>query len=71
MKHVEEGEMVNHYVLTKGDSLKKEVDCRIDFVVDNPGRWSVSGANSENFSLSAGGKHQNTYTAINNGATSA
>jgi len=71
VEHIEEGGSAIHYVISKGDKLKDSVDCRIEFTVNNPGRWNVSGADDEDFPLSPDGTHTNTYTCTNMGATAA
>ncbi|MCK4529355.1 Ig-like domain-containing protein, partial [candidate division WOR-3 bacterium] len=69
VKHIEEGGSATHHVISKGNKLKSNVSCRIEFDVDNPGGWGVSGADNEDFSLLPGGTHTNTYTSTNMGAT--
>ncbi|MCK4421011.1 hypothetical protein KAW48_04355, partial [candidate division WOR-3 bacterium] len=69
VKHIEEGGSATHHVISKGNKLKSNVSCRIEFDVDNPGGWGVSGADDEDFSLLPGGTHTNTYTSTNMGAT--
>jgi hypothetical protein len=71
VKHIEERGSATHHVVSKGNQLKDSVDCRIEFEVNNPGGWNVSGADDEDFPLFPGGTHANTYTSTNMGATAA
>jgi hypothetical protein len=66
--HVEEGCPLRADLITNGNSLKKEIDCDIDFNVYNPGRWSVSGPGELSFSLSPGEIHEDGFTINNSGA---
>jgi len=66
--NVPEGQSATHTIMALGTKLKNPVECMIEFDVRNPGRWSVSGAIDEPFSLSPGGLHQNYYTSTNTGA---
>jgi hypothetical protein len=67
--HVDEGQSVDHHVVTSGATLKEDVNCNIHFDVNNPGGWSVSGASDQNFSLAPAGSFDKTYSVSNNGAT--
>ena len=69
--HIEMGETEDHHVLSKGDELKKDVDCLLEFEISNPGGWSISGADNTNFNLSPGDNYQKDYTVTNVGATEA
>jgi hypothetical protein len=67
--HVDEGQSVDHHVVTSGGKLKDDVECKIEFDVNNPGGWLVSGANDEDFTLSPQESFDKSYTVSNNGAT--
>jgi hypothetical protein len=67
--NVEEGKAESPVVITDGKKLKKEVDCKLDFDVYNPGGWTVSGAEDDEFKLPPKETHENTFTLTNTDAT--
>jgi hypothetical protein len=67
--HVEEGNPLNARLYTIGDSLKKEIDCNMDFNVYNPGGWSVTGPRELSFSLSPNEVHEDRFLVRNSGTS--